>query len=69
MKQPTITARQLRHLLFTLDRQSMTVEELRAILFGADQDKPYTLTDLGCWANAVDTMARLHAEAQHQEGN
>ena len=43
----TITARQLRAILFNLANQEMTVSELRAMLFKVtDQDKEYSI-DMG----------------------
>lgn len=64
MKQPTITARQLRHLLFAIDNQEMTIGQLRAVLFESEQDQPYSIEDLGCWINAVNTMRKIQREAK-----
>jgi hypothetical protein len=66
MKTTKITARQLRHLLFTLDNQDMTIRDLRAILFDAEQDTPYTIEDLGSWANAVDMGRRIRREQSEE---
>jgi hypothetical protein len=66
MKTTKITARQIRHLLFTLDNQDMTIRDLRAILFNADQDAPHTIEDLGSWANAVDMGQRIRREQSEE---
>lgn len=45
----TITARQMREMLFNLDNQQMTVEELRKRLFEVqEQDKPVNV-DFSMW--------------------
>jgi hypothetical protein len=66
MKTTKITARQLRHLLFTIDNQDMTIRDLRTILFDAEQDTPYSIEDLGSWANAVDMGRRIRREQSEE---
>ena len=49
-----MTARELRQALFNLSNQKMTVEELRAMLYDADdQDKEMPVSD-NMWADLED---------------
>jgi hypothetical protein len=64
-KETNMTPRELRQMLFGINNQKMTVEQLRAILFTMEQDEELKPADVAASVNATEFLQKLDAENRY----